>query len=143
MRDRVIRMSIGNKAMFYREALRFIRFIIVGVINTAAGFGFYCAYIYINFPYPVAGFLSLVSGVLFNYLVTRKFVFERNTRKHTFFYYIVTYGILYLFSLALAWFLIDVLHYSAYMAGFISLPINASVSFILLKTIVFPERNEA
>ncbi|MEA5115132.1 MAG: GtrA family protein [Geobacteraceae bacterium] len=119
------------------EGLRFLKYCVVGVINTGAGYGFFCAYIYLGLHYSVAGLMSLVTGVFFNYFVTRRFVFDCPTKKHTFFYYIATYGLLYLFSLALAWILIDVVHFSPYLAGLLSLPINALFSYALLRIIVF------
>lgn len=119
------------------EGLRFLKYCVVGIINTGAGYGFFCAYIYLGLHYSIAGFMSLVTGIFFNYFVTRRFVFDHPTHKHTFFYYIISYGLLYLFSLSVAWFFIDVLDLSPYLAGLISLPINALFSYLLLRFIVF------
>ncbi len=122
------------------EGLRFLRFIAVGVINTAAGYGFYAAYLFIGIPYLIAGTLSFVTGICFNYLVTRRFVFDKVTQRHTFIYYLVAYGFLYFYSLAMLWLLIEVVKLSSYLAGIVALPINAVVSFVLLRTIVFRQR---
>ena len=53
----------------------------------------------------------MITGVFFNYFVTRRFVFDSPVQKHTFIYYVISYGLLYLFSLVLSWFLIDILAY--------------------------------
>ena len=119
------------------ESLRFIRFIIVGVVNTTAGYGFYVAYLYIGIPYIIAGTMSFVTGIFFNYCVTKCFVFDKPTHKNTFMYYCVSYGVLYFFSIALLWLLVDIFKITPYMAGLVSLPINAIVAFVLLRTIVF------
>ena len=122
------------------ESLRFIRFIIVGVVNTAAGYGFYVAYLYIGIPYIIAGTMSFVTGIFFNYFVTRRFVFDMPTRKHTFMYYIAYNIFLYFFSIAMLWFFVDICKLTPYMAGLVSLPVNAVVCFVILKGFVFRQR---
>lgn len=117
--------------------LRFLRFIAVGVVNTAAGYGFYAAYLFLGIPYLIAGTMSFICGICFNYVVTRRFVFDKVTQKHTFVYYLITYGFLYFYSLAMLWFLVDVIELSAYMAGLVSLSISAVVAFVLMRTLVF------
>jgi putative flippase GtrA len=123
--------------LFSVESLRFIRFIIVGVANTAAGYGFYVAYLYVGIPYIIAGTMSFVTGIIFNYFVTKRFVFDKPNHKNTFIYYCVSYGALYFFSIALLWLLVDIFKITPYLAGLVSLPINAIVAFVLLRTIVF------
>jgi putative flippase GtrA len=122
------------------EVLRFLRFCVVGVVNTAAGYGFFALFIFLAIPYMIAGTLSFICGICFNYVVTRRFVFEGQGRKNAFSYYLVSYGILYFYSLALLWVLIDGFGLTAYLAGLVSLPINAVVSFLLLRAIVFTRR---
>ncbi len=55
---------------------RFIRFLIVGVVNTAFGYGVYALLVVLNAPPQVALFLSFFIGVLWNYFTTARFVFE-------------------------------------------------------------------
>lgn len=88
----------------------------------------------------VAGTLSFVTSIFFNYFVTRRFVFDKPTHKHTFVYYIAYNGFLYFFSLAMLWLFVDIFKLTPYMAGLVSLPINAIVSFVILRTIVFRQR---
>ena len=119
------------------EGHRFLRYCLVGLINTAAAYGFYCGYLYAGLHYSAAVVLSMVTGVFFNYFVTRRFVFDTPVQKHTFIYYVISYGLLYLFSLVLSWLLIDIFMISPYWAGLVSLPANALVSYALLRFIVF------
>lgn len=139
MRDLLFSGRIGKNLTYLTsaEGLKFLKFCLVGVINTAAGYGFYASFIFFGIPYIIAGTLSYVTGICFNYIVTRRFVFEKVARKNSFSYYLVSYGVLYFYSLAMLWFLVDVCGFSAYMAGLVSLPINAVVSFVLLRAIVF------
>ena len=52
-------------------------------------------------------------------------------------YYVGSYGMLYFFSIALLWLLVNVVKITPYAAGVVGLPINAAVAFVLLRTIVF------
>ncbi len=55
---------------------RFIRFVIVGVVNTAFGYGLYALLVLSTAPPQIALFLSFFIGVLWNYFTTARFVFE-------------------------------------------------------------------
>jgi putative flippase GtrA len=55
---------------------RFIRFVIVGVVNTAFGYGLYALLVLANAPPQIALFLSFFIGVLWNYFTTARFVFQ-------------------------------------------------------------------
>lgn len=55
---------------------RFIRFVIVGVANTAFGYGLYALLVVASAPPQVALFLSFFIGVLWNYFTTARFVFQ-------------------------------------------------------------------
>jgi putative flippase GtrA len=123
------------------EAFRLIRFIIIGSFNTAAGYGFYAAYLYIGISYIIAGTLSYVTSIIFNYFVTKRFVFDQPTHKYTFIFYIAYTVFLYCFSIVLLWLLVNVFKLDPYMAGLASIPINAIVSFIILRGFVFRQRN--
>lgn len=131
------RIKHNIATLLSREWLSFLKYCVVGVINTSANYFFFCAYIYLGAHYAIAGFLALITGILFNYFATRRFVFNGPTKVQTFLRYIVTYGLLYIISLVIAYLLIDVVGFSPYFAGFISLPINALISYALLRIIVF------
>ncbi|MBO6690280.1 MAG: GtrA family protein [Hyphomonas sp.] len=54
---------------------RFIRFVIVGFVNTAFGYGLYALLVVSTAPPQIALFLSFFIGVLWNYFTTARFVF--------------------------------------------------------------------
>ena len=58
------------------ELRRFARFLVVGLVNTAVGFGLYALFLLAT-PLDEQGALALsfVVGVLWNYLATARFVF--------------------------------------------------------------------
>jgi len=113
----------------------------VGVINTAASYGFYAAYLYLGIPYIISGTMSYITSIFFNYFVTRRFVFDKPTHKLTFVYFISYNVFLYFFSIALLWLFVNIYELNAYMAGLTSLPINAIVSFVILRGFVFRQRS--
>lgn len=122
------------------EVRRFIRFIIVGIVNATASFGFYAFYLYAGILNIISGTMSFVTSIFFNYFVMRRFVFDIPTHKYTLIYYFVSYGLLYFYSIALLWFFVDI-KITPYMAGLVSLAINAVFSLILISFFVFRRRN--
>jgi putative flippase GtrA len=133
----VIDLKVSLTSFSINEGVRFAKFVIVGVVNTAAGYGFYVAYLYIGIPYLYAGTISYATAVCFNYFVTKRYVFDNVARKHSFLYYLLSYGLLYVFSLALLWFFVEVIGLTPYSAGLVAIPFNGVVAFILLKILVF------
>lgn len=57
------------------RAERFLRFIVVGGVNTVFGYSIFALLILLHVHYAIAAFLSTVCGVLFNFLTTGHFVF--------------------------------------------------------------------
>jgi putative flippase GtrA len=55
---------------------RFLRFLLVGGLNTVFGYGLFALFTWMGMPYPVAIALATVLGVLFNYQTTGRLVFD-------------------------------------------------------------------
>src|ERR1035438_2254481 len=126
-------------ALFYGIKFKFVRFIFVGIINTLFSLTIYWILIFFGLHYSLAVFISNMLGVLFNYKTTGKLVFENSSNKillKFFAVYLFTYG-LSVGSLKLL-FLVNVNKYLA--AALIALPM-AGVSFLLMKTFVFKNKN--
>lgn len=104
----------------------------MGIVNTAASFGFYAFYLYAGILNIISGTMSFVTNSFFNYFVMRRFVFDKPTHKYTLIYYFVSYGLLYFYSIALLWFFVDIYKITPYMADLVSLAINTVVSLILI-----------
>lgn len=118
---------------------RFVRFLLVGGLNTAFGYGVYALALFLGAHYAVAATLSTVLGVLFNFVTTGTLVFgqREHARLHRFVtVYVVTWtiGILALKAAS-------VLGVDLYVAGLVLLLPSAGLSFILLRTFVFRERS--
>lgn len=78
---------------------KFIRFLFVGLINTAFGYGMFLLFIWFGLHYSIALFCANFLGILFNYKTTGYIVFETKSNKLLLHFFLV-YGIVYLFNLA-------------------------------------------
>lgn len=54
---------------------RFLRFLVIGGVNTIFGYSVFAVMILLQVHYTIAAFLSTICGVLFNFLTTGHFVF--------------------------------------------------------------------
>lgn len=57
---------------------KFVRFVFVGGLNTAFGFGLYCLLIWMGLSYIWATLISHTLGVLFNFITTGRIVFDNS-----------------------------------------------------------------
>jgi putative flippase GtrA len=82
---------------------RFVRFVLVGGLNTAFGYTVFAICILIGIPYPLAALVSTVLGVLFNFKSYGGLVFASHDNR-LIFRFIAVYGICYVVGLVpLAW----------------------------------------
>lgn len=148
-------------ALLQRIENKFIRFLFVGVINTAFGYGMFLLFIWFGLHYSIALFCANFLGILFNYKTTGYIVFETKSNKLLLHFFLV-YGIVYLFNLlelylldksdlyetVLAWdFLqfindipLDAHKIGDAMGQAITLLPNAVLSFLLNKIFVFKQK---
>lgn len=54
---------------------QFVRFLAVGVLNTAFGYGVFAGLAWSGLPYPVAIAVATIAGVAFNFFSTGRLVF--------------------------------------------------------------------
>ena len=81
---------------FNKKNRTFIRFAIVGVINTVFGVGTFALLRYFGIHYVFASLLSQILGIIFNFKTTGRFVFKNRDR--SLFYrflsvYVISYGL--------------------------------------------------
>lgn len=119
----------------YHIDWKFIKFLFVGGLNTAFGYGIFALFIFLKFHFAVASFLSTVLSILFNFKTTGTIVFKNNDN-HLIFRFFGVYGIIYVLNvLGLKCF--KFFDFNMYLAGFIMIFPMAVVSFILMKKFVF------
>jgi putative flippase GtrA len=112
-----------------------MRFVVTGGVNTAFGYGIYASCIDLCAGYAIASGVSIVCGVLFSYKTTSAMVFGRGYRG-SLARYIGSYVIVYAFSVLILK-TMDALGINAYLAGVLTAPPCAVLSFALLKLFVF------
>lgn len=113
----------------------FVKFILVGVLNTAFGYMAYALLLFLGLHYTLAVVLSTIAGVLFNFKTTGTIVFKNNNNKLIFKFVAVyaittTLGIIILRMAELA-------GINLYLAGLVSTGICAIIAFLLNKNWVF------
>ena len=114
---------------------QFLRFILVGGLNTAFGVGVYCLAIYVGIPYYIATLLSNVLGVCFNFITTGNLVF-RNSNPRLIFRFVMAYVLIYFINTAVVKVFI-LLGMNDYWAGILATPVVALCSYSLLKHFVY------
>ena len=116
---------------------RFIRFLIVGVINTIFGYSLFSLLILLNFRYEIAALISTACGIFFNFKTIGIIVFK-NKKNTLIFKFIGVYAIIYLMQIFL---LKQLIAYkiNLFVAGALILLPLALVSYTLNKIFVFPK----
>lgn len=117
-------------------AIQFIKFGIVGVLNTLIGLGIYYIFIYIDVSLYIAGnTVGFIAGVLNSYYWNNKYVFSKSEEGHlgplmrTF----AAYGGTFLLGTALLFIMVQYLHISEWIAPLINLAVTIPLNFLLNK----------
>lgn len=86
---------IGNKLLhrFWKIENKFVRFLLVGVLNTAFGYLMYLFFIWIGLHYALALFCGLVVGVFFNFHTIGGLVFQTKNYRMIWVFYLVYFGV--------------------------------------------------
>ena len=127
------------KDKFFTLDNNFVRFILVGILNTIIGYGLFVLFIYLGLHYSLAVLLSTILGVLFNYKSIGKLVFNTHNNDRIY-HFIGVYIFLYLLNVASLWGLSSIGLENMYVAGAILLAPLAIISYALNKSFVFIKR---
>jgi putative flippase GtrA len=120
---------------------QWVRFVLVGGVNTAFSYGLYAACIFAGLGYVLASAASMLAGILFSHRTTRSLVF-RHAGGATLWRFSACYLLVYAFSL-LCLQAMDAWGVDPYLAGLLVAVPAALVSFTLLKLLVFRVRGNA
>lgn len=116
-------------------ARQFIRFLVIGGINTLFGYGVFASFLFVGFHYAIAALMGTLLGVLFNFVTTGRLVFN-NRNNYLIFKFVITYGIVYGLNL-LGLKVFNLFRVSNYLAGAILILPTAVIAFLLNKKWVF------
>jgi putative flippase GtrA len=118
---------------------QFVRFLVVGALNTAFGYALFAAFVLVGLHYGLAAALSTVLGVLFNFQTIGRIVFE--SRDHSLVYrFAAVYGITYVLNVGILRALEGTHVHVLVIQAALVLPM-AVVAFVLHRRFVF--RREA
>lgn len=92
----------GDAALEPSDLRRFAAFVVVGMVNTAVGYGLYAGFVWLGLGPQPALALSFVLGVLWNYVAHARFVFRTRGFDRLPFYVGVYAGIYVVNALVLA-----------------------------------------
>lgn len=114
----------------------FIRFILVGALNTAFGVGTYLILIYFGVPYAWAVMISTILGVLFNFKTLGILVF--NNRKNSLIVrFVLCYVVAYFVNIGLIALMLKFMVLNEYYAGICATPVVALLSFFMQRKFVY------
>ena len=118
-------------------SVRFIRFLIVGGINSLFGYSIFSIFILIlgQNHYAIALLVATILGVLFNFFTTGRIVFKNRDQKLLFKFFGV-YGITYLVNLLFLK-IFDSYHVNILIAAAILILPVAILSYFLNRALVF------
>ena len=117
-------------------AKQMLRYLLVGGLNTAFGYGIYAAFIFLGLYFAIAALISQIVGVVFNYFSYGKIVFRSRFNIRTLVKFASVYVLLYLISVAVL-FLLQKIGWNAYEAGLGNMVVNVVLSFIINRRFVF------
>lgn len=115
---------------------QFIRFVLVGGLNTMFGYGIYCLMIWLGLSYWWATLVANVLGVLFNFKTIGILVF-RNPDNRLFWRFISCYIFAYGLNVGIIWLLTRISDLNNYWSGMIAIVFVALFSFCYQKLFIF------
>ena len=121
------------RSLFIRH--QFLRFVFVGIGNTAFSYGVYAALLLVDLDYRVASLLALVLGIAFSFTTQGTVVF-RNATRITFVKFVFAWMLIYIFNVSVIALLMHG-SASAYLAGAIATVPVTLISYLVLKFAVF------
>ena len=117
------------------QTLHIVRFLAVGMLNTAFSYGIYAGFLYLGLGYQLANLIALVLGILFSFKTQGRLVFK-NTDNRLFGRFLISWVLIYLGTITLIGRIIA-LGFDAYTAGALALPFSVALSYVMQKYYVF------
>ncbi len=115
---------------------RFIKFLFVGVLNTLFGYAVFALFNFLGLHYTLSTLLATVLGILFNFKTTGCIVFKNGNNK-LLFRFVLVYSFTYIFTIAALYGFRTLNMNNMYINYALLLPVNAMLSYILMKKFVF------
>ena len=114
---------------------QFIRFLLVGGMNTSFSYAVYAALLYVGLDYVMANLGALLLGILFSFLTQGRLVFGNRDRR-LIFRFAAVWGLIFLVNILLISILIHA-GLNPYWAGALALVPITVISYFVQKVLVF------
>lgn len=125
----------NKNSLPFKIDLLFIKFLLVGGLNTLFGYSLFALFIYIGLHYALASVISTIISILFNFKTTGNLVFKNNDNRLLIKFFSVYCLTLVLSIIGLKF--AKILNINLYIAGLILTGIMAIITFIFQKNYVF------
>lgn len=125
----------GNPGVRRKSVQELVLFGLVGIANTAFGYGLFAFCLYLGWPYQVATGVSMLGSICVGFLGQGRLVFGNFESRRIVRYVVMWAGLLLLFNLVVKGTIYA--GYSAYLGGLVALPIIIPLSFLAQKFYVF------
>jgi putative flippase GtrA len=116
-------------------SIQFVRFLIVGALNTSFSYAVYAALLYGGLNYVTANLVALLLGILFSFRTQGQLVFG-NRENRLIFRFAAAWGLIFLINILLISLLIET-GMNAYWAGALALAPTTVASYLVQKLLVF------
>lgn len=116
----------------------FIRYLLVGGLNTAFGYSVFALLVFVGLHYSIALFFATAAGVFFNFKTFGSLVFGQSDCR-LIWRFLAVYGFLYAVNVFLVLLLLPLLH-NVYAANALATIFNATLGFYLNRRYVY-EKN--
>lgn len=114
---------------------QFVRFVLVGILNTLFSYAIYAGLVYLGLGYAVANLIALIIGVVFSFKTQGMLVFNESNNRRLF-RFVVVWAVIYLFNIAIIGRFIA-LGLNSYVSGALAIPFSTLLSYIGQKYFVF------
>jgi len=113
------------------------KFLVVGLLNTVVGYGFYGILVLLQVPYLAALFMSTIMGVVFNYFSTGKLVFKSSGGRIIFAKFIAAYSMVYCINAVMLDVLVKHYQFDPYIGQALCVPLSVVMSWLLMNHWVY------
>ena len=120
-----------------KKLTQFHKYIIIGGINTAFGYGIFALFVFLGFHYSLAVIMATILGVLFNFQTYGRLVFKNHSNL-LLVRFILVYVMIYFVNVLLIA-LLTSLKINTYIAGMLALSLTAYLGYIFNKRLVWKE----
>lgn len=113
----------------------YIRFIIVGLVNTSFSFFIYSFFLFFGAGYQFANLMALILGIIFSFKTQGRFVFF-NQDNRLIVRFVISWAAIYFCTISIIGWMVS-FGFNAYIAGALSLPFSVCLSYLAQKFYVF------